>query len=82
MLKSFMCVSLVVGVLIAGLPRAAVATEAEPLTKAELDQYAKLQAAALDKDVLGEEGGLDEQTTWILIGAAVVVVVCLAIWVW
>ena len=82
MLRMLLCVFLVAGVLIAGMPKTAVATEAAPLTKAELARYAQLQAAALENDVLGRDGGLDEQTTWILIGVGVVVIVALAIWVW
>ena len=82
MFRVFLCVSLVVGVLLASMPKTAVATEAAPLTKGELARYAQLQAAAVENDVLGRDGGLDEQTTWILIGVAVITITALAIWVW
>ena len=81
MLRMLLCVCLVVGVLIAGMPKTAVATEAAPLTKAELARYTQMEAAAVENDVLGRYGGMDEQTTWILIGVAVVTIVVLAIWV-
>lgn len=80
MFRLFVCLCLVVGVMIAALPKTAVATEAAPLTQAELARYAQMQAAALENDALGKDGGMDEQTTWILVGCAVVVVVALIIW--
>ena len=80
MLRVLLCVSLVAGVMIAALPRTAVATEPAPLTQAETARYAQMQAAAAQNGVLVKDGGMDEQTKWILIGGAVVVVAAIIIW--
>ena len=81
MLSKCLCVCLAVGMLFAMLPRTVLATEPAPLTQDEQARYGQMQADAVQDGVLARDGGMDDQTKWLLIGGAVVVVAVI-IWVW
>ena len=83
MLRTSLCVVLVIGVMIATMPQAVATTKAAPLTRGEMDHYSKLQAQATENNVLEQAGGEDISRTALIIGGAVVLtVIVLAIWVW
>ena len=82
MLKWLMCVAFTAGAILAVAPQTAVAREAAPLTKGEMAEYAQMQAAALDNDVLVRGGGYEmDNTTLLIIAGVVIVVAALCIWV-
>ena len=81
MLKWLMCVAFTAGAILAVAPQA-MAREAAPLTKGEMAEYAQMQAAALDNDVLVRGGGYEmDNTTLLIIAGVVIVVAALCIWV-
>jgi len=81
MLKWFVCVAFTVGAILAVAPQT-VAREAAPLTKGEMAEYAQMQAAALENDVLVRGGGYEmDNTTLLIIAGVIIVVAALCIWV-
>ena len=83
MLKSSLCVVLVIGVMLATMPQVVATTKAAPLTRGEMDHYSKMQEQAAENNVLEQAGGEDISREALIIGGIVIIaVVALAIWVW